>query len=264
MLTFAFAYLLLGAVSVFADSGTSQEKAVDSSTLKASLIQVINCPSGTTTCGPGNCCLYRDATCCEDGEHCCPNGYSCDLPNQQCVKKPVDELPVFSVINMRAAGFMIASPFDKYRYIQDTNVYSRTSFTNRYKSCPGEYKQCPQSTSCCLNDDGAWSCCPKPAYPIRKEGDDQCCMTIFLGYICCVIPIFPYCTPFGCVWLNDAVLKTTYRHQVLKGNLQLWRKVKYLQMVCNTALVTNRKPECITYILIQCFTVPATYVLLFS
>merc|ERR1711988_133215 len=43
------------------------------------------CPSGDTCCplsnnpGPYGCCQSFNATCCEDHEHCCPSGYSCDL-----------------------------------------------------------------------------------------------------------------------------------------------------------------------------------------
>jgi len=37
------------------------------------------CPSGTTCCklrsGGWGCCPYENATCCNDGQHCCPGGY---------------------------------------------------------------------------------------------------------------------------------------------------------------------------------------------
>jgi hypothetical protein len=39
------------------------------------------CPGDNTCCltprGVG-CCPYKDATCCGDGIHCCPNGYVCN------------------------------------------------------------------------------------------------------------------------------------------------------------------------------------------
>ena len=48
------------------------------------------CP-GTTTCclspqGTVGCCPYENASCCSDGLHCCPNGYTCDLAKGQCVQ----------------------------------------------------------------------------------------------------------------------------------------------------------------------------------
>ena len=36
------------------------------------------CPDGTTCCklsyGQWGCCPYPNAVCCDDGEHCCPQG----------------------------------------------------------------------------------------------------------------------------------------------------------------------------------------------
>ena len=40
-----------------------------------------SCPEGSTCCamstGQFGCCSYQDAVCCDDGEHCCPNGLFC-------------------------------------------------------------------------------------------------------------------------------------------------------------------------------------------
>ena len=37
-----------------------------------------SCPSGTTCCklatGGYGCCPFPEAVCCDDGQHCCPNG----------------------------------------------------------------------------------------------------------------------------------------------------------------------------------------------
>lgn len=45
--------------------------------------------SGSQTCcelskGYG-CCPYQNATCCSDKEHCCPNGFTCDVQRSQCL-----------------------------------------------------------------------------------------------------------------------------------------------------------------------------------
>ncbi len=41
------------------------------------------CPGETTCCklasGQYGCCPFPKAICCSDGEHCCPNGYTCDI-----------------------------------------------------------------------------------------------------------------------------------------------------------------------------------------
>lgn len=46
------------------------------------------CPEGETSCplkdeGEG-CCPYSEAVCCSDKEHCCPNGYTCDVEEGRC------------------------------------------------------------------------------------------------------------------------------------------------------------------------------------
>merc|ERR1712151_378185 len=49
-----------------------------------------SCPGNTTCCmspqGTVGCCSYENASCCSDGLHCCPNGYTCDLAKGQCVR----------------------------------------------------------------------------------------------------------------------------------------------------------------------------------
>ena len=49
-----------------------------------------SCPGNTTCCmspqGTVGCCPYENASCCSDGLHCCPNGYTCDLAKGQCTK----------------------------------------------------------------------------------------------------------------------------------------------------------------------------------
>lgn len=48
------------------------------------------CPGVTTCCeisiGGYGCCPFQDATCCDDGVHCCPNGYTCDVEVGSCLK----------------------------------------------------------------------------------------------------------------------------------------------------------------------------------
>ncbi|XP_040075302.1 multiple epidermal growth factor-like domains protein 6 isoform X2 [Ixodes scapularis] len=48
------------------------------------------CPGDTTCCptpsGRYNCCPFASGVCCSDGEHCCPQGFQCDLSTQRCVR----------------------------------------------------------------------------------------------------------------------------------------------------------------------------------
>jgi hypothetical protein len=37
--------------------------------------------------GEYGCCPYSSGVCCPDHSHCCPNGYSCDSQQGECVKR---------------------------------------------------------------------------------------------------------------------------------------------------------------------------------
>lgn len=48
------------------------------------------CPGDETCCqsraGPPSCCVFPNATCCDDHVHCCPPSYPiCDLEHQRCL-----------------------------------------------------------------------------------------------------------------------------------------------------------------------------------
>lgn len=51
----------------------------------------VYCRDDQTCCETANgqygCCPYLNATCCEDKQHCCPNGYDCNLTLLRCDKK---------------------------------------------------------------------------------------------------------------------------------------------------------------------------------
>ena len=55
------------------------------------------CPLDTTCClhasGGYGCCPGLNAVCCSDGQHCCPEGYTCDLSAGKCIPQ---EAAVFS------------------------------------------------------------------------------------------------------------------------------------------------------------------------
>jgi len=58
-----------------------------------------HCPVGTcftfeTCCmlddSTWGCCAYKNATCCSDHIHCCPEGFKCDIINKDCMKSNSD------------------------------------------------------------------------------------------------------------------------------------------------------------------------------
>jgi hypothetical protein len=52
------------------------------------------CRDDQTCCalpeGSFGCCPYIDGVCCSDGDHCCPNGYECNLEKLHCDKNSSD------------------------------------------------------------------------------------------------------------------------------------------------------------------------------
>jgi hypothetical protein len=118
------------------------------------------CPDETTCCllttGKYGCCPLPNAVCCNDKEHCCPSGHTCDVEHQQCRQHS-------NVVALTA----ISSP--------DVKVLSVTDV------CPDQ-SQCPVGT-CCLLTSGAYGCCPYPQ-AVCCEDKLHCCPN---GYQCNVV-----------------------------------------------------------------------------
>ena len=121
------------------------------------------CPDLSTCCNvPSSekrgCCPLSNATCCDDGQHCCPNGFKCDLSAGQCMKNPsqTQELvPVSLHLN------------PKPMKVADQIV------------CPNK-SSCPLNYFCC-NYFGGYTCCPANTVCCTFSGTPQCCPS---GYIC--------------------------------------------------------------------------------
>ena len=60
--------------------GNTQSELAELSVGNVSCDDGSSCPTGTTCCklssGDWGCCPYPKAVCCDDGEHCCPQGLS--------------------------------------------------------------------------------------------------------------------------------------------------------------------------------------------
>jgi hypothetical protein len=132
------AFLLIGIVGVFADcpDGT--------------------CPDGDTCCqlqdGSWGCCPYPQATCCSDHQHCCPNGYQCDLQHNQCVQKSTGRR--FTASQIRSAEVLKVN-------------------------CP-DGSSCPNDNTCCQLESGSYGCCPYPQATCCSD-HQHCCPN---GYTC--------------------------------------------------------------------------------
>uniref|UniRef100_A0A8C8SRV6 Granulin precursor n=1 Tax=Pelusios castaneus TaxID=367368 RepID=A0A8C8SRV6_9SAUR len=132
--------------------------------------ETYSCKDGQTCCksltGAWACCHLPNAVCCEDHQHCCPLGYTCNLAAQSCEKQqamPRAESP--------STALLPASP-------EPSNDVS----------CDAQH-YCHDRQTCCKAASGAWACCP------YKKG--TCCSD---GLHCC--PHYFRCSARGlqCKW----------------------------------------------------------------
>uniref|UniRef100_A0A2I3MV60 Progranulin n=1 Tax=Papio anubis TaxID=9555 RepID=A0A2I3MV60_PAPAN len=100
--------------------------------------QHTSCPVGQTCCpslgGGWACCQLPHAVCCEDRQHCCPAGYTCNVKARSCEKE---------VVSAQPATFLARSP---HVGVQDVE-------------CGGGHF-CHDNQTCCRDNRGGWACCP--------------------------------------------------------------------------------------------------------
>ncbi|XP_069760949.1 progranulin-like isoform X2 [Narcine bancroftii] len=113
----------------------------------------VACLKGDTCCkrpsGDWECCPLPEAVCCQDHEHCCPKGYTCNLVSMICEKK-----------NVCVPRKIKQLPFSDIE-------------------CDDMVK-CPSSATCCKVASGSWSCCPY-SQATCCEDMMHCCPN---GYTC--------------------------------------------------------------------------------
>ncbi|KAI1896514.1 hypothetical protein AGOR_G00095560 [Albula goreensis] len=119
-----------------------------------------SCPRDTTCCymdkmGKWGCCPLPNAVCCEDGDHCCPSGYKCDVSHTSCTRGSL----VIPWYRKEAALDTPTSPMDV--------------------KCDTQ-KSCATGTTCCQLPTGQWGCCPL-VKAVCCEDHEHCCPQ---GYIC--------------------------------------------------------------------------------
>lgn len=97
-----------------------------------------SCPVGQTCCpslgGGWACCQLPHAVCCEDHQHCCPAGYTCNVKARTCEK-----------------GTDAARPAARLALHPDGRVTD--------VAC-GDGHFCHDEQTCCRDSRGGWACCP--------------------------------------------------------------------------------------------------------
>ncbi|XP_078012096.1 progranulin isoform X3 [Phascolarctos cinereus] len=114
--------------------------------------QHTRCPDGQTCCpslrGGWACCQLPHAVCCEDQEHCCPSGYTCNVKARSCEKQGSAQPPTSSL------------PLSLAMDQGDVQ-------------CQGQH-YCHNNQTCCRNSVGAWACCPLNKGVCCADGQ-HCC-----------------------------------------------------------------------------------------
>ncbi|KAM9560199.1 progranulin-like isoform 2-T2 [Salvelinus alpinus] len=129
------------------------------------------CPRGTTCCrqnsGQSACCPLPHAVCCDDHEHCCPKGYTCNVAEQTCDKPGLLSRPWVP----KLPGLPL------HRGLPQASAPS----VHPAKNMCDPHTSCPKDTTCCfVKKTGKWGCCPLPKAVCCTDGD-HCCPS---GYSC--------------------------------------------------------------------------------
>ncbi|XP_075528303.1 progranulin-like isoform X2 [Dermacentor variabilis] len=141
----------------------------------ASLRNVPNqmCPDGNecqddqTCCllqsGSYGCCPYNQAVCCDDREHCCPAGYTCDTQAARCLKGDLSSPLMRPLVPKRRSSSLI-----------------NTILVDEVKTTCPDQSTCPDKMTCCQSTNSTYVCCPFDKATCCEDGE-HCCPE---GYQC--------------------------------------------------------------------------------
>ncbi|XP_047213527.1 progranulin-like [Girardinichthys multiradiatus] len=125
------------------------------------------CPKHTSCCrlftGEWGCCPLQNAVCCSDKEHCCPQGYTCNVFSKTCQK----------VIMLQLETLPLTPVYLPEYHLQLTPLKPREIQCDDQTSCQ-------DSETCCRTSPTTWGCCPSP-HAVCCSDMKHCCPT---GYTC--------------------------------------------------------------------------------
>uniref|UniRef100_A0A8B9JPQ9 Granulin n=1 Tax=Astyanax mexicanus TaxID=7994 RepID=A0A8B9JPQ9_ASTMX len=130
------------------------------------------CPTGTTCCrqksGAWACCPLPQAVCCDDHEHCCPQGYKCDIIHESCDHPFLPSMLWFK--KQPALQSMTQQSNANAKAIAESAV---ADVESKHK-CDAQ-TSCPRDNTCCyMKKFNKWGCCPLPEAVCCGDGD-HCC-----------------------------------------------------------------------------------------
>ncbi|KAM4622432.1 progranulin isoform 3-T6 [Discoglossus pictus] len=133
----------------------SKTPAVKSNAKNVQCDDQYSCPDDNTCCrlesGEWGCCPLPQAVCCDDHEHCCPSGYTCD--GDTCVT------------GEGTVPWVSKTPAVK---------------SNAKNVQCDDQSSCPDDNTCCRLESGEWGCCPLPQ-AVCCDDHEHCCPS---GYQC--------------------------------------------------------------------------------
>ncbi|XP_071323496.1 granulin a [Trachinotus anak] len=143
-----------------------------------------SCPDDNTCCktkdGSWACCPLPQAVCCDDHEHCCPTGTTCDLATLSC-QGTSGSTPM----TQKVPAFATPAPTTVATTTQIQVSSTEAEEEEENKQEEGEiqcdpHTSCPQGTTCCFMDlPKKWGCCPLPEAVCCADGS-HCCPTHYL------------------------------------------------------------------------------------
>ncbi|XP_013865749.1 granulin a [Austrofundulus limnaeus] len=107
------------------------------------------CPEHTSCCrlftGEWGCCPLQNAVCCPDMEHCCPQGYACDIVSRSCQKTIILQLETIPLTPIYLPEYRL-----QLAPLKDRDIL-----------CDDQSK-CKYNETCCRTSPTTWGCCPSP------------------------------------------------------------------------------------------------------
>ncbi|XP_023149019.2 granulin a isoform X3 [Amphiprion ocellaris] len=139
----------------------------------------VSCPDGSTCCKTKEekwaCCPLPQAVCCDDHQHCCPAGTTCDTTTLTC-QGPSGSVPM----KQKMPAFSTAAPTTASQAQVTEQEDEKKEPKEENKEIEGKIQcdsrtSCPQSSTCCfMAASQRWGCCPLPQAVCCADGS-HCC-----------------------------------------------------------------------------------------
>ncbi|XP_014669886.1 PREDICTED: granulins-like [Priapulus caudatus] len=128
------------------------------------------CPTDMTCCPLGSgigygCCPLPKAICCADHTHCCPVGYTCNLPKDTCDKAGSLSIPLLT--KQTSVSVDWSNSIDQPHRNNEMNYQLFLGVEDVL--CPDRKSKCPAGTTCCMMTTSEWGCCPLPKAVCCKD-----------------------------------------------------------------------------------------------